>query len=139
MTFDKAAYWEKRKQDKLDKLVRLNNKTHLVSRIVCRRCRGSEGQLIKETFFCRNGCDQNPLWDRIVGFFGFGNWRVIYRDGERSISMTRKVAEHCRVRAGGGLLLRTHAPVTFLARVVRCKDEACEGREHLLNSKGEII
>lgn len=104
MSFDKAAYWAKRNG------VKMLGKANLSTRIVCRRCKGGDGQLIKDTFFCRKGCDQNSLWDRIVGFFGFGNWRVIYPDGNRSEPMSRRVAASYRFHFGG-LLLRTSAAI----------------------------
>lgn len=104
MTFDKAAYWKKRNA------LKMLGKATLSTRIVCRRCRGGEGQLIKKTFFCRKGCDQNKLWDRIVGFFGLGRWRVVYLDGNHSEPMSRRVAANYREHFGG-LLIRTAAAI----------------------------
>lgn len=127
MTFDKAAYWKEREAKKNKSLVQVK----VARRIVCRRCHGSDGMFIKETFFCRRGCDQNSLWNRIKGFFGLGNWRVIYPDGERSIPMTRRVAQFCRNRAGG-VLLHTKAPITFPVTISPCA-------KHLIGPGGELL
>lgn len=103
MSFDKETYWAERRAKKGETF-------KLSTRIACRRCNGTNGQFLKDTFFCAKGCDQNSLRDRIVGFLGFGNWRVVYPDGERSEPMGRRVAEAYR-KHFGGLLLRTAAPI----------------------------
>lgn len=137
MTFDKAAYWREKNARKIAGKAAAPAATS--TRIVCLRCKGSSGQLIKETFFCANGCDPNSYWNRVVGYFGFGNWRVIYLDGERSIPMTRRVAEFCRDRAGGGLLLRTQKPVTLFVEIFECGDDACKEKKHLRGHNGERL
>ncbi len=119
MSFDKAAYWREKNARKI--AGKAANSAVISTRIVCRRCKGSAGQLVNGAFFCANDCDQNPLWDRIVGYFKLGNWRVIYRgDGQISIPMTRRVAEFCMKRAGGGRLIRTKAPITKYVKLSAC-------------------
>lgn len=136
MAFDKESYW---KEKTARKIAGKAAAAVISTRLVCRRCEGSAGQLVNGAFFCANDCDQNPLWDRIVGYLGLGNWRVIYRgDGQISIPMTRRVAEFCMKRAGGGRLIRTKAPVTFAARLVPCK--LCKlSSKHLIGPEGELL
>lgn len=120
MSFDKAAYWREKNARKIAGKTAAPAAV-ISTRIVCRRCQGSAGQLVNGAFFCANDCDQNPLWDRIIGYLRLGNWRVIYRgDGQISIPMTRRVAEFCMKRAGGGRLIRTKAPITKYVKLSAC-------------------